>query len=208
VSKLIVIGIAGKARAGKDTAASHLVNAHGFFRIALADGVRSAFTSLDGPTWELRKELSADNKNDRWAAQILGTEARRSLEFLGSVANDHWICESAIKIAYMYSFHPVERRRFVVPDIRFPREAELLGIIVRHWGGEFMSLGLSRNGSGLSGDAAKHSSETSVDSVVCDHSIVNDEGIPELFGKLDWLIHEKFEQPSAPKTELALACKD
>jgi hypothetical protein len=208
MSKLIVIGICGKARSGKDTAASHLVNAHGFFRIALADGVRSAFTSLDGPTWELRKELAADNKNDRWAAQILGTEARQSLEFMGTVSRDHWISEAAIKIAYMFGHHPVARNRFVVPDMRFPREPEMLGIIVRHWGGEFMTLGLSRNGYGLSGDAAKHSSETSVDSVVCDHSIANDEGIPELFGKLDWLIHEKFEQQEAPKTELALTCKD
>ena len=197
MSKLQVIGICGKARSGKDTVAAHLVHNHGFFRIALADGVRSAFSDLDGVTWERRKELEAANKTARWALQILGTECRTYFD-----TADHWIDHLLIKIIYMSQHHPRPQFRFVIPDIRSPNEQDVLARTLSELA-DLVIVGLSRPDSGLTGEQATHSSETGVDEVQCDERIVNDKGIPELRGKVDWLIHERFEQQ--PKQELALA---
>jgi hypothetical protein len=173
--RLIVIGLCGEARSGKDTVAQHLVHEFGFTRIGLADGVRSAFADIDGPTWEARKELEAAGKTNRWAAQTLGTECR---EFVG--CDTHWIDHALIKINYLARQHPVARTRFVIPDIRFGFEAENFTDVIGAWNGKFACWRITRPGSGLTGDAAKHSSETGVSDVRCTERISNDSSIQVL----------------------------
>jgi hypothetical protein len=200
MAKLTIVGICGEAFSGKDTAARHLVNHCGFFRIALADTIRSAFDSMDGPTWELRKELDTANRKSREPLQVIGNECR---EDNGDA--EPWVEVSKIKMIYMFKYHPYPRFKFAVPDIRRQEEHDMLDEFAKEWGGDFTSIKLLRKAEKLEGELANHSSEVSVRTVKCHHEYENDRGIPELRGRIDWLIHEKFEQPSAPRTELALA---
>jgi hypothetical protein len=166
MSELIVIGICGLARSGKDTVAQHLVSHHGFFRIALADGMRSALRDLDGPTWEISKAV---DEGPRRALQVLGTECRQDVP-----ATSHWIDHVLIKIRYLSRYYPGPPRfRFAIPDIRFPYEAAGIGATVRGWGGQFQCWKIVRPGAGLVGTAAKHSSETAIDNVAADIMIAN-----------------------------------
>jgi hypothetical protein len=200
MSKLTIVGICGEARAGKDEVAKHLVCNLGFFRIALADEVRSSVDSLDGPTWELRKELDSVKMASRSPLQVIGNECRED-----NGEAEPWVEIAKIKMIYMFKYHPYPRFKFAVPDIRRQEEHDMLGEFAREWDGDFMSVKLFRQAEKLEGELANHSSELSVRTVKCHHEYENDRGIPELRGRIDWLIHERFEQQEAPKTELALA---
>jgi hypothetical protein len=183
---LLILGICGVARSGKDTIARHLANYHGFFRIGLADGPRSTFTDLDGPTWELRKELEAAGKSQRWAVQTIGTECREDLD-AEEARRAHWCHEALIKIRYLSHYHPVPRRRFVFPDVRFPAEPTILGRGVERWGGHCRTWRVTRRLSGLAGEEAKHKSETSLDAIPYHALIENDRTIGDLLTNVDWI---------------------
>ncbi len=184
MSDLIVIGICGKARSGKDTVAQHLVNEHGFFRVALADGIRSAFSDLDGPTWELRKELEAAGKTGRWALQTLGTECRQATH-----NSEIWVDTALAKINYLWMHHVPSRNRFVIPDIRFPGEYDSIDDRVGKWGGQFVFWKVERPDSGLTGDAGKHSSETEIESIKADVTIQNKYSLGDLRSASSGLIN-------------------
>lgn len=181
MSDLLVIGIGGQARAGKDTVGQHLVSEYGFTRLGLADGVRSAFAEIDGPTWELRKELDNTNKTNRWVMQTLGTECRNEID-----CKLHWVNHLLVKIAYLAWHHPSPRSWFVVTDIRFPHEIERIREAIEPCG-RFVSWRVTRPGFGLMGAAAKHSSETSVDDLDSHGTIFNDGTLAELRASVDTL---------------------
>lgn len=189
MSDLLVIAICGKARAGKDTIASHLVQRHGFFRVGLADGVRAALTDLDGPTWELRKHLESHAKTIRWGAQTLGTESRFAIADAGSLTGpiNHWSDLALIKIDFMSTQIPDGRKRFVIPDMRFPYESNRLSHIIERWGGRFQAWKVLREGSGLSGAEATHESETSIESIQAEATIHNSGSISRLLTSIDTL---------------------
>lgn len=158
--RLLVVGICGHNRSGKDTAALGL-SLNGFRRIALADGVREAYASLDGLTWELRKE----GENAREALKLLGTECREAIG-----ATHHWVDLLLIKIAYLNRYRPERFSRFVVPDIRFPHEPTAISRVIKSWGGHFMLWRIERPGCV---PTSSHGSETLVDSLKVDLTIRN-----------------------------------
>lgn len=179
-NRLIIVGLCGAARSGKDTVAAHLVHEFGFTRIGLADGVRSAFRDIDGLTWERTKELEAAGKTTRWALQTLGTECR---EDLAKDSDDaHWVDHLLIKIRYLSYYHSVRQTRFVVPDIRFPFEAECIRLVSQaaFGAGKFCCWRIVRPGAGLSGDSGKHSSETGIGQIEYGDAIYNDGMIDQL----------------------------
>ena len=165
---LIVIALCGVARSGKDSVARFLAAEHGFQRLALADGIRQAFAGINEPTWDALKELHAAGKSARWALQVFGTEARREVE-----CPDHWIDHLAVTIQYFSRHHPVPKRRWVVPDLRYPAEAIRLRELVDRMDGKFEVWKVERPGVDPIAEAS-HSSETSVSQVLADRTIVND----------------------------------
>lgn len=177
--RLTVIGITGKARSGKDTTANILTSQFGCLRVALADGVRSAFRDLDGPTWEFSKEI----EGVRPVLQTLGTEAREDLS--GEASWKHWISHAMVKIRYASQFHAKPRLRFVIPDVRYQAEADLLRDQIESWGGTFRLWKIERPGSGLDGTAGRHRSETELDSIVPDVTIYNMGSISYLQGQIE-----------------------
>lgn len=194
MNNLIVIGLAGRARSGKDTVAQHLVHRHGFFRIGLADGVRAAFRDLDGPTWERTKELDPEiGFSLRWALQTLGTECRTKV--VG--ARCHWVHHALIKIAYMAIHHQEPRHRFVIPDIRFRFEERELDMRLPTMDGIFRCWMIERDGAGLAGELGNHSSETEIEKIPVSLGIGNHGTIAELRELVDRAV-EKVLKPLDP----------
>ena len=177
-TSLIVIGIAGPAGSGKDSAANALIADRNTVRVALADSMKGAFDDLSGPTREFHKDLDLSGTPIRSAWQRLGTEARDRVRG----ASLAWIHVVAMKIAYAYREHPRTRRSFVVPDIRYPYEADTLRRIVQDLGGHYGTLALQRLGTKTPVGIAGHSSESHFAQIRAEATYRNDRSLAELRG--------------------------
>jgi hypothetical protein len=172
----MLVGFCGIAQSGKDTAASLLVQRHGFERRAFADPMRDMLYAInprvihynvdgspiittvqqlvDDAGWEFAKKSS----DVRSLLQRLGTEGGR--EILGE---NIWV-ETLFKKKY---------NNLVISDVRFPNEAAEIhrrnGIIIR----------VVRGGVELPN---QHHSETAYDNQ--DYTIVNDGTLDTLYKML------------------------
>ena len=144
-----IIGIAGRARAGKDTIAEHLQQVHGFCRRAFADALKKAAEDIFGLSHEQlygREKETVDGfwgRSPREMLQLLGTECLRQ-----GYGQDVWV-------RALQRFIHVRRavRDWVVPDVRFVNEAEA----IRAWGGRLWLVrrpGLEAMG--IVGHASEH----------------------------------------------------
>lgn len=132
--KPLLIGLAGLARYGKDTAAQHLVNNHNFQCYAFADPLRDGLMHIlnlspcdfEGDRKEL--PLPAINRSPRELMQLLGTEWGRNL-----VHPDLWLILAAQNLDLLARTHD-SAQGFVVSDLRFENEAAFIrdrgGIVV------------------------------------------------------------------------------
>lgn len=130
-----LIGLAGKAGAGKDTVADYLWEKEGAIKIAFADALRSAATSIFG--------LGPVNFIDR--------ELKETVVDYWGIGDNIWLKR------WFLSYSAVrDTDHVVVPDVRFDVEAEA----IRHLGGTIIHI--VRPGTALSGAAAQHASEAGV----------------------------------------------
>lgn len=130
---MFIVGISGKARHGKDTAALQLMNRHGFARMAFADalkdGAKVMFSLSDEQVNGALKETIDERygKTPRQILQWLGTDYGRQM-----IHPDVWIIALKAKIdaikAKPLAIIPLG---IVIPDVRFPNEADA----VKAWGG-------------------------------------------------------------------------
>lgn len=185
---LLIVGVAGKARSGKDTIARQLVEHYGFTRIALADALREIMTGMDGQTWELRKEIEGAGKTSRWALQTLGTECREDLLYS---RESLWCLTALSKIRFLSHYAPIPRRRFVIPDMRFPHEPDILAAHAISWGGRYETWKVERPGAGLGGEAAGHKSETMLDQILGDVYVHNGGTLPMLRAQVSAIAKKK-----------------
>lgn len=178
-----LIGITGRAGVGKDTAADHLVHAHGFARYSLADPIRHGLVAmlhgigLTPAHFSVREckeqPLSLLGKSPRQLAQTLGTEWGRQL-----VHPDLWLLLAEQVIADVTDNGG---RGIVIPDVRFDNEADL---IRRHHG---TLIHIQRDSATA---VAAHSSEAGVSDHLIHLRILNQEGAPEIMHQhLDDLVH-------------------
>lgn len=96
----MIIGIVGKAGAGKDTVADYLVEKYNFRKFAFADKLK-----------EIAKDLFNVNKKDedgRYILQQLGSKMREIQENI-------WID---------YVFRQIEEENAVISDVRYVNEAQ------------------------------------------------------------------------------------
>ena len=186
-----VVGVCGKKRHGKDTIADALVSDLEYRKLSLADPLKEMLLELN-PIIGLGR-----NKNGAWAygdpivevylkdvVEALGWEAtkdkypesRRLLQVLGTdiiraMDPDYWIDLLVDKMTRTWTGfeendNGVDRwPMFVVPDVRYPNEAER----IQGMGG--MVIKVLRPGMA---DDDKHVSETSIDLIVPDFTLVND----------------------------------
>jgi len=170
-----LVGIAGKKRSGKDTVAKAL-EPFGFQRIGFADELKQMaleinpfIEPLDYNTYRL-SEVVEDVGWER-AKDIL-PEVRRFLQELGTSvrARDRsfWIRAAMMEIDSAL----VALRGVVVPDVRFPNEVDA----IRKAGGTVILV--VRPGRPDDGD--RHASETALDGIAFDYTIINDAGLDTL----------------------------
>lgn len=174
-----LIGIAGRAGSGKDTAGSHLVEQHGFQQYAFADPIRAMLGALGAfPAADLinrdTKEVVIDwlGKSPRQMAQTLGTEWGREL-----VHPQLWILMAQRRWdAAKFAGHSL-----VVTDVRFANEADW----IRGQGGQV--IGLDRPGIEV---VSAHASEQFGLSSLADLVICNNDTIDMLEHLIDQALME------------------
>lgn len=173
-----LLGITGKARTGKDTAAKYLVEHHGFIKNALADPLKLAaqkiFMLTDEQTWnDEYKEVVIPywGMSPRQMFQKLGTEGGRNV-----FGHDVWLK----RWTYHYNTYK-DHTNYVTSDVRFPNEAQHL----RNLGGVIIHLVRPEAKNILTAEAQQHGSEVSLAVAGKDFEIENSGTHKELYAALD-----------------------
>lgn len=165
-SSPLIIGLAGKARHGKDTVADYLVQHHGFVRLAYADAIRDMLECGLGIE---PRYLTTDKEafipwlgvTGRHLMQTLGTEWGRS-----HVRPDLWRLLLARKIDALAD----DADRIVISDVRFRNEADWVRDALRGSLWHIYRPGLA---GGPSGD---HASEAGITIYPGERYLINKEG--------------------------------
>lgn len=140
MSMTTIIGIAGLAGAGKDTAAEALLRHCGYTRMALADPIKIIAATYFGVDVHAPKTPEV-----RGLYQRLGTEVGRAYD------PDCWVKFLEHRIGLL----PPSLRGVVIPDVRFRNEAEW---VLRKKG---LMIYIEDRG-GLEGLAGEHASEIGI----------------------------------------------
>lgn len=123
----LLIGLCGRAGAGKDTVRQFLANDHGFTGLAVADPLRDMVMALLDHVYANHYATRRDLKevdvpvigaSYRKLAQTLGTEWGRQ-----TIRPSLWIDIAMHKVRLMWARG---ERRIVISDVRFPDEAEAI----------------------------------------------------------------------------------
>jgi len=166
-----LIGITGKAGAGKDTLADYLVDAYEAQKYNFALPLKQALNAMFGwtmPQWDDRewkeRVIPWLGKSPRQLAQTIGTEWGREL-----VHPELWVLLAEQRyIAHLDSHSNAPP--FVIPDVRFDNEA----IMIRQNGGIVVEV--------VRPDVkavAAHKSENGVQAALIDIRVVNSGSIGE-----------------------------
>jgi len=181
---MIIIGLCGRAGAGKDTAAKVLVDKFGFSAYSLAAEIKSCLIDLD-------PFVPIDNRPVRLSELLLDSsleslkrsypEVRRLLQVLGAEVvrarvESFWVDRVEDRLL-------VDRpKRVVITDIRFMNEVEW----VRYLGG--MIFCVKRDGALDQHAGVKHSSELGLGDELIDRFINNSGDFNDLICIIDDLM--------------------
>ncbi len=164
VDKMRLIGIAGKARSGKDTATNYLLEKLGddWSSASFADPMKAMLGVIGVNCSDAAKDLPKNQYgvSTRHMLQTLGTEWGRD-----GIGSDFWI-----DVFEMYN----AGQCVIVPDVRFENEAELIrehGVLIHM--------------QGRGGTCGNHVSEQSLPIKDGDIVISNNGSLSELYEKLD-----------------------
>jgi hypothetical protein len=179
----MIIGLSGYAQSGKDTIANHLVEHHGFTRVAFADPMREALYALnprindipelsgvslqwlvDRMGWDFVK---VDSPETRELLQRFGTEVGRKLW-----GENFWVDKAMDKINNL--------DKVVVTDVRFPNEYDA----IKNANGYMWRV----EKPGVSA-VNRHESETSLDGFFFDRIIPNKGTLEDLQATINYLIN-------------------
>jgi len=177
----MLIGVCGKAGAGKDTIADYLIKHHGFQKIALADPIKRLVKDVfvlddhtvydrdareqplkDWPNWSVRKLL-----------QYIGTELFRE-----KIDDAIWVKSLWKRVQQNRDIH------YVCSDVRFPNELQYFKDNSKK--GEFFCIKVIRPGHEGNVGLAGHASEAH--DLKGDVEITNDGSVEKLYNKLDKII--------------------
>ena len=177
----MIIGLSGYAQTGKDTIANHLVEHHGFTRVAFADPIREAVYALD-PSINDIPELQGislqwivdrmgwdfvkvDSPQTRRLLQRFGTEVGRNLW-----GENFWV-DKAMATASKHD-------RVVITDVRYPNEYQA----IKDAGGNVWRV----EKPGIQAINA-HASETALDGFFFDQIILNKGTVENLKENVSYL---------------------
>lgn len=162
----MLIGITGKAGAGKNTVADILSDNFGYSQLSFAGPLKAALAVLGMPEpLRAMKELNYPGKNYsyRKAAHTLGTEWARCLD------EDFWVNLASEKVQELWR---INQKNIVFSDVRFDNEAKMI-----HSNGGIVLLVVGRD---YNTDNSLHASEAGVSSNLVDRVIYNTGSLEEL----------------------------
>lgn len=178
---LKLIGIAGKARSGKDTAANYLAHKHGLIRYSFATPMKAAIKTMFGLT---DRHVDGDLKETElpW----LGVSPRRIMQTLGTewardtIRQDLWVLLAQREWQQMKeptddTFHA----GMIIPDVRFEDEADF----IRRNGG--LVIHIERDSAPK---IESHKSESGVQPVYGDPIILNNGSLDDLYRAMSEVI--------------------
>lgn len=182
------VGFIGKARSGKDSAAGYLVSTRAYTRLAFADPLKALALDVDPyiPTgYGVTVRLSRLVADVGWEyAKDTYPEVRRFLQAQGQAVRtndeDYWLDIMRRKLSAAEAWNlPV-----VVTDVRYPNEAEML----RARGFRLVRIVRPNPITGTvmepASTAARHASETALDSYDADVTVTNAGMLSDLFEEL------------------------
>jgi hypothetical protein len=191
----MIIGITGKAGAGKDTIADYLVSNHNYTKIALADPikrlVKDVFVLSDKEVYDRVEREKPMTQWNNWSVrkllQYIGTEAIRK-----NIDDYVWVKHLWFTIEPKLKENP--DLNFVIPDIRFPNELDYLNRNVppRTFStgetyGQFESWKVIRKG--CDGNVGIQGHESEAYDLKTDYNIYNDSSIEYLHDQIGLLLH-------------------
>jgi len=149
----MLVGICGKAGAGKDTIGDHLVKNYGFKKISLAGPIKRLVQDIFVLTdEELNDRILREQPMDDWE----GWSVRRLLQFIGTEMFRKLLMEDIWVRSLWKRVCSDKENNYVVTDVRFPNELEYL----KNGGGEnFLSIKVVRDGCDGSVGIEGHESE-------------------------------------------------
>lgn len=176
---MILIGLTGPARSGKDSTGEVLQRRGGFYRYAITKPLKAMLECLGVglDDWsDAKKELDIPwlgaGVSPRYLAQTLGTEWGRNL-----VHRDLWLL-----LAQRWTETLAPDERVVVTDVRFDNEADW----IRESGGELWHIQRTDRT-----EVLKHSSENGVRRFDCDRVVSNNGTLEELDLRVCEILVEK-----------------
>ena len=173
-----LIGLAGKAGAGKDTVADYLWEKEGAIKVAFADALRAAACSIFG----LGQCNFLDRDLKEAEVEYWGMTPRRMLQLLGTEATKPVFGDNIWLKRWFLSYSAVrDTDHVVVPDVRFDVEADA----IRNLGGTIIHI--ARPGARLSGATGEHSSEAGIELRDGDMYLSNSGSVEELRYEVDQL---------------------
>ena len=178
----LLFGLTGPPGAGKDAAALHLIEAHGFKRLAFATEIRRAALLLD-PYIPGAGRLSDAVYRCGWTlAKTHWPEVRRLLQVLGTELGrdlhgpDIWVAK------VFDAIHQFDAdQHVVITDVRFQNEA----VAVRSHGGRIVRLNRNCHSPDV---VMTHLSEVESAGIRPDYVIPNHGDLAELHGRIDRLV--------------------
>jgi hypothetical protein len=184
---MVLIGLLGRKRVGKDTLANILINKYGFHQLVLADPLKEACRALfDFNDEQLYGDLKETvDKNwgitPRKAFQYLGTDIIRNKfhELIPDIQDNFWIRRMIVRYKKLQQIYG-EDVDVVVSDLRFHNE---INEIYKHNG---IVIKIERNNK-IEDD---HISEKTIDSInTYDYLIKNDSSLDEYILKATQVIN-------------------
>lgn len=164
-----LVGITGKAHAGKDTLGAAFVRL-GFRRISFADPLKEAVAIIAGePSHHFH---TADGKEGY--SPVLRCTRRKALQNIGKGVRDVLDPDIWVRRA-LDEWDRTGRTLAVITDVRYANEAEL----IRQAGGIVLEV-LRPDNVYLQGEAAQHESEAGIRPDLVDHQIINNGSVGEL----------------------------
>lgn len=170
----MIIGLTGRAGAGKDSVAEILVDTAGVVPVKLATPLYEMVSAMTGlPVDQLMDRCMKEHpipgigKSPRQLLQSIGTDWGRA--FIG---DDVWIKSLEARTAGLRQCG----WSIVVTDVRFDNEAQW----VRDNGGAVWEVVRPHHDTGCVGEAVHHASEAGIDPLLVDRVIANDGTLEDL----------------------------
>jgi hypothetical protein len=179
----MLIGICGKAGAGKDTVGDYLISKYGFKKIALADPIKRLVKdvfALDDHT--VYDRVAREQPLERWE----GWTVRKLLQFIGTELFRENIDDAVWVKSLWYKVSDDKDNHYVVTDVRFPNELEFFQNNAKE---DFLSLKITRPGYEGQVGMAGHASEAY--DLPAEIIIANDGTFEDLYNKVDEIISKR-----------------